>query len=243
MRAEPSERGAASVEHVALATLLALLVAAAVAAIAGAPPLGPGASWEPRSAARSPARRAFPTPAIANPLAVAYGFPLGKLVRHLAPEAVAAVGPRRRAAGPGGLQVLPAGELRGAQRYAPGRADRIASPHHGLHPGGGPPPSRRHDQGHLLALPPQPGLGAGVPHRHRGRRRRRRLAAAVGHRSPRARPPGDAGRAKPLRLPRLRAPALALARWGARRRRARRRPSASRRRPRPGGSARASRLS
>src|SRR5688500_10167707 len=42
MRAEPSERGAASVEHVALATLLALLVAAAVAAIAGAPPLGAG---------------------------------------------------------------------------------------------------------------------------------------------------------------------------------------------------------
>jgi hypothetical protein len=92
MRAEASERGAASVEHVALATLLALLVAAAVAAIAGAPPLGAGRELGATIGRKIACAPRLPDPCNRHPLAVAYGFPLGKLVRHLAPEAVAAVG-------------------------------------------------------------------------------------------------------------------------------------------------------
>lgn len=79
------QRGAASVEHIGLALLVALLVAAGIGALAGAPP-GDGA----RELGGTIARRIacaprHPVPCGRNPLALAYGFPLGKLVRHLAP--------------------------------------------------------------------------------------------------------------------------------------------------------------
>jgi hypothetical protein len=92
--------GAASVEHVGLVALVALLAVAAVAAIAGSPP-GPSA----RQLGGTIARRIacvprHPVPCGRNPLALAYGFPLGKLVRSLAPAPLAA-------AGPGGTALLP----------------------------------------------------------------------------------------------------------------------------------------
>jgi hypothetical protein len=88
-----SERGAASVEHAGLVALVAVLAIAAVAALAAEPP-GPSA----RELGGSIARRIacaprHPVPCGRNPLALAYGFPVGKLVRALAPEPHAALGP------------------------------------------------------------------------------------------------------------------------------------------------------
>lgn len=87
------ERGAASVEHVALVALIALAVIAALAALRAAPPdratrelgevIGRRIACAPRD----------PVPCGRHPLALAYGFPLGKLVRHLAPPPLAAAGP------------------------------------------------------------------------------------------------------------------------------------------------------
>jgi len=86
------DRGAATIEYVALAALIALLVIAAVAALATSKPdratreLGDVISRRIACAPR------HPVPCGRNPLALAYGFPLGKLVRHLAPVAVTATG-------------------------------------------------------------------------------------------------------------------------------------------------------
>lgn len=86
-------RGAASIEYVALAALIALLVVAALAALAASKPdratreLGEVISRRIACAPR------YPVPCGRNPLALAYGFPLGKLVRHLAPAPAAAAGP------------------------------------------------------------------------------------------------------------------------------------------------------
>jgi hypothetical protein len=94
------ERGAASIEYVALAALVALLVIAGVAALAASKPdratreLGEVISRRIACAPR------YPVPCGRNPLALAYGFPLGKLVRHLAPEPAPA-------AGAGGTALLP----------------------------------------------------------------------------------------------------------------------------------------
>jgi hypothetical protein len=80
------QRGGATVEHVALVALIALALIAAIAALASAPP-GPSA----RELGEVIGRRIacaprYPVPCGRNPLALAYGFPLGKLVRYLAPE-------------------------------------------------------------------------------------------------------------------------------------------------------------
>jgi hypothetical protein len=77
---------------VALAALIALLVVAAVAALAASAPdratreLGEVISRRIACAPR------YPVPCGRNPLALAYGFPLGKLVRHLSPAASAVPG-------------------------------------------------------------------------------------------------------------------------------------------------------
>jgi hypothetical protein len=97
---EPRDRGAASIEYVALAAIIALFMIAAIAAVTAAKPdratreLGEVISRRIACAPR------YPVPCGRNPLALAYGFPLGKLVRHLAPTATAA-------AGPGGAPLLP----------------------------------------------------------------------------------------------------------------------------------------
>lgn len=95
-----NERGAASVEHVAMAALLAVLIAAALAALSASPPSRSARELGGTIARRIACAPRHPVPCGRNPLALAYGFPLGKLVRHLAPAPQAALGP-------GGTPLLP----------------------------------------------------------------------------------------------------------------------------------------
>jgi hypothetical protein len=85
MRAR-SENGAATVEHVGLVVLVALLVIGAMAALVAAPPTDEarrlGSQLDRRI--RCPAR--LPDPCWRDPLTEAYGRPLGGLVRALAPQ-------------------------------------------------------------------------------------------------------------------------------------------------------------
>ncbi len=94
------EGGAASVEHVALAALVAALIALAIAAIAADPPARSARLLGSELARRIACSPRHPVPCGRNPLALAYGFPLGKLVRYLAPVPATALGP-------GGLPLLP----------------------------------------------------------------------------------------------------------------------------------------
>ncbi len=96
----PRNAGAASVEHVGLLALIALLTIGGIAALAASPP-----SRSARELGGTVARRLacvprHPVPCGRNPLALAYGFPVGKLVRALAPRAEAVPGP-------GGQALLP----------------------------------------------------------------------------------------------------------------------------------------
>ena len=169
-----SERGAASVEHVA----------------PGGPDRAAGRRRRsPRCGLGPPDRGArelgemigrriacaprHPVPCGRNPLALAYGFPLGKLVRHLAPAPM-----RRRA----GRRLLPVDfrRCRRASCAAPGPragSDRLEPPGDRLHLGRGPAARGRRRPDQLLALPADARLGAGRPHRRR-RRDRRRLGAS-----------------------------------------------------------------
>lgn len=98
-RVEASDRGAASVESVALAALIALLVAAvAAAAIAG--PLDAGRELGSTLARKIRCSIEAPGPCWRDPLTVAYGRPLAGLVRASAP----APAPRR---GPFGAGLVP----------------------------------------------------------------------------------------------------------------------------------------
>jgi hypothetical protein len=85
MRAR-SEHGAATVEHVGLVVLIALLVMGAIAALATAPPTDEarrlGSQLDRRI--RCPAR--LPDPCWRDPLTEAYGRPVAGLVRALAPQ-------------------------------------------------------------------------------------------------------------------------------------------------------------
>ena len=80
-----SDRGSASVEHAALAALVALLVAAAIGALAGAPPGDSARLLGGAIARRLACAPRHPVPCGRNPLALAYGFPAAKAVRMLAP--------------------------------------------------------------------------------------------------------------------------------------------------------------
>jgi hypothetical protein len=99
MRAR-SQHGAATVEHVGLVVLIALLVMGAIAALISAPPTEEarrlGSQLDRRI--RCPAR--LPDPCWRDPLTEAYGRPLGGLVRALAPQP-------RPVAGPSGTALLP----------------------------------------------------------------------------------------------------------------------------------------
>jgi len=98
LRAE--QTGAASVEHIALAFLLAAVIALSVAALAASPPERSARELGSVIAERLACAPRHPVPCHRNPLALAYGFPVGKLVRSLAP------GPRA-ALGPGGVPLFP----------------------------------------------------------------------------------------------------------------------------------------
>jgi hypothetical protein len=95
MRAR-SQNGAATVEHVGLVVLIALLAMGAIAALVAAPPTEEarrlGSQLDRRI--RCPAR--LPDPCWRDPLTEAYGRPLAGLVRALAPQ------PQPLAGGSGG---------------------------------------------------------------------------------------------------------------------------------------------
>jgi hypothetical protein len=94
------EAGAASVEHVALCFLLVAAIALALGALAGSPADDSARELGSVIAERIACAPRHPIPCHRNPLALAYGFPVGKLVRLLAPNP-------RPALGPGGAPLLP----------------------------------------------------------------------------------------------------------------------------------------
>jgi hypothetical protein len=75
-----------------MVAMLALLIAAAVAAVADAPPDRGARELGEMLGRRIACAPRHPVPCGRNPLAVAYGFPVGKVVRALAPGPVAAQG-------------------------------------------------------------------------------------------------------------------------------------------------------
>ncbi len=87
-----SNEGSATVEHVGLATLIALLLIAAISALASNPQSKAGIELGRAIGHKLACAPRLPDPCHRNPLAWAYGFPLGKLVRYLAPDPVAASG-------------------------------------------------------------------------------------------------------------------------------------------------------
>ena len=88
-----SQHGAASVEYVALAALIGILILLALAVLIASPPRRGDRELGEMIARRIACVPRHPVPCARNPLALAYGFPLGKLVRSLAPDPVAAAGP------------------------------------------------------------------------------------------------------------------------------------------------------
>jgi hypothetical protein len=92
--------GAASVEHVGLCFLLVVAIALALGALAGNPADDSARELGSTIAERIACAPRHPIPCHRNPLALAYGFPLGKLVRLLAPRP-------RPVSGPGGVGLLP----------------------------------------------------------------------------------------------------------------------------------------
>jgi hypothetical protein len=82
---ERAQRGAASVEHVGLALLIALLMLGAVAALAAAPPGDSGRELGTSLARKLRCAPRLPGPCWRDPLTEAYGRPLAGLVRATAP--------------------------------------------------------------------------------------------------------------------------------------------------------------
>jgi hypothetical protein len=77
--------GAASVEYLALAGIVALALVTAIAALVASPPMRGDRELGEMLARRIACTPRYPVPCGRNPLALAYGFPLGKLARYLAP--------------------------------------------------------------------------------------------------------------------------------------------------------------
>ena len=90
--ATAGRRGAASVEYLALAGMIGLLIVIAVAALVASPPRRGDRELGEMLARRIACSPRYPVPCGRNPLALAYGFPLGKLVRYLAPGPAALAG-------------------------------------------------------------------------------------------------------------------------------------------------------
>jgi hypothetical protein len=80
------KKGSASVEYLALAGMIGLAIVVAVAALVASPPGRGDRELGEMLARRIACSGRYPVPCGRNPLALAYGFPLGKLVRYLAPE-------------------------------------------------------------------------------------------------------------------------------------------------------------
>src|SRR5512143_1659449 len=94
------ERGSATVEHAALAALLALLLLAAIAALAADGEIEPGRELGAAIARRIACAPRVPDACRHHPLIPAYGWPLARAVRSLAPVPEARLGP-------GGLPLMP----------------------------------------------------------------------------------------------------------------------------------------
>ena len=128
------QRGAASVEHVGLALLIALLMLGAVAALATGPPIEKGRELGTSLARKLRCAPRLPGPCWRDPLTEAYGRPLAGLVRALAPRPRAVAAPSGRATRAGRLPLLPPRELRYAGRAA--GADGVESPRDRVRLGG-----------------------------------------------------------------------------------------------------------
>ena len=84
-RATARRRGAASIEYVTLAGTIGVLILVAAAALISSPPTRGNRELGEMIARRIACSGRYPVPCGRNPLALAYGFPVGKLVRSLAP--------------------------------------------------------------------------------------------------------------------------------------------------------------
>jgi hypothetical protein len=88
-----SERGTASVEQAGLAALIALLLLAAISALAAGGEIDPGNTLGETIARRIACAPRLPDACHHHPLVPAYGWPLARLTRALAPAPVALPGP------------------------------------------------------------------------------------------------------------------------------------------------------
>jgi hypothetical protein len=120
-RTPAGRRGAASIEYVALAGTIGLLILIAAAVLVSSPPTRGDRELGEMLARRIACTPRYPVPCGRNPLALAYGLPLGKLVRFLAPVPVPVAGElpvdfrycrRASCAAPGGEPGLSASDRR-----------------------------------------------------------------------------------------------------------------------------------
>ena len=88
-----SERGSASVEQAGLTALIALLALAAISALAAGGEIDPGNTLGGTIARRIACAPHLPDACRHHPLVPAYGWPLARLARALAPAPVALPGP------------------------------------------------------------------------------------------------------------------------------------------------------
>jgi hypothetical protein len=87
------EQGSATVEHAGLVALIALLLLVAIAALAAEGEIDPGRSLAGTIAKRLACAPRLPDGCRHHPLVPAYGWPLARLVRALAPVPIARPGP------------------------------------------------------------------------------------------------------------------------------------------------------
>jgi len=99
-RRKDSQRGSASVEQAGLVALLALLLVAAIAAIAAGGKVDAGRALAGALGRRIACAPRLPDACRHHPLVPAYGWPLARLVRALAP-------PPATRSGPSGLPLAP----------------------------------------------------------------------------------------------------------------------------------------
>jgi Flp pilus assembly pilin Flp len=112
-----AERGSASVEHAGLALLVALLLMACSAALAGAPAIEGGREVGTAIARKLRCAPRLPGPCWQDPLTEAYGRPLGGAIRALAPAPVLL----------GGLMPVDFRYCRSTSCAAPGPTDRLTA--------------------------------------------------------------------------------------------------------------------
>ena len=93
MRGQGAERGSASVEQAGLAALLALLLLIAIAAVAAGGEIDAGRGLARTLGKRLACGPRLPDACRHHPLAPAYGWPLARTVRALAPAPTARPGP------------------------------------------------------------------------------------------------------------------------------------------------------